>query len=146
MAREIAPWSKSSRGAATGNPPLWPTCKLKYKTDDGVEATLELPLTIADWAATEGRFKQDFREAPIEQWNDDMAPFHEFLELTPADRGGKVPFIYTLNGKRLRRQLVSAEMVTLAEERCLFWSQLRQLAGKEPRLEGKYAPTSLARH
>jgi len=117
-----------------GNPAVddqWPTYTLKYETDDGVESTLELPLTTADWAATEGRFKKHFRDVPMEQWHDDMVPFHEFLELGAADREGKSPFIYTLQDRKLRRLSVSREMVTLAEERLLFWSQLRQLAGIE---------------
>jgi pyruvate-ferredoxin/flavodoxin oxidoreductase len=117
-----------------GNPSLedlWPTYSLKYETDDGVESTMELPLTIADWAATEGRFKKHFKEVPQDQWTDDMVPFHEFLDLAPADRDGKVPFIYTLRGKKLSRMSVSGEMVALAEERRLFWSQLKQLAGLE---------------
>ena len=118
-----------------GNPSVedrWPTYTLKYQTDDGVSASMELPLTIADWAATEGRFKIHFREVPAEGWNDDMVPFHEYLELDAAGREGKVPFIYAVAGeRRLRRLTVSAEMVALAEERQLFWSQLRQLAGLE---------------
>jgi pyruvate-ferredoxin/flavodoxin oxidoreductase len=60
-----------------------------------------------------------------------MVPFHEFLEMSAADREGKAPFIYSLQDRKLRRLSVSREMVTLAEERLLFWSQLRQLAGVE---------------
>lgn len=117
-----------------GNPSLedtWPTYTLKYETDDGVEAAMELPLTIADWAATEGRFKKHFRDIPAAGPNDDLVAFHEFLELDPADREGKVPFIYTLRGRKLNRQRVSEDIVKLAEERRLFWSQLRQLGGLE---------------
>jgi pyruvate-ferredoxin/flavodoxin oxidoreductase len=117
-----------------GNPSLedvWPTYTLKYETDDGVEGTMELPLTIADWAATEGRFKKHFKTVPVDQWSDDMVPFHEFLELSADDRDGKVPFIYMARGKKLGRQRVSEDIVKLAEERRLFWSQLRQLAGLE---------------
>jgi pyruvate-ferredoxin/flavodoxin oxidoreductase len=117
-----------------GNPAvddLWPTYSLKYETDDGVESSMELPLTIADWAATEGRFQKQFHEVPVADWNDDMVPFHEFLQLDATARDGKVPFIYTRQGKHLSRLVASAEMVALAEERLLFWSQLRQLAGIE---------------
>ena len=60
-----------------------------------------------------------------------MVPFHDFLALAPSDREGKVPFIHTVNGNKLGRLLVSKEMVALAEDRSLFWSQLRQLAGLE---------------
>lgn len=117
-----------------GNPSvddLWPAYSLTYDTDDGVESTLELPLTIADWAATEGRFRKHFNDVPALEWNDDMVPFHEFVALDAAGREGKIPFVYALEGRKLRRLSASPEIVTLAEERLSFWSQLRQLAGIE---------------
>ncbi len=49
-----------------GNPAMdetWPIYELVYKDDEGGEQTLELPLTIADWAYTEGRFKKHFKRA-----------------------------------------------------------------------------------
>jgi pyruvate-ferredoxin/flavodoxin oxidoreductase len=117
-----------------GNPAvedLWPTYSLKFENEAGATETMELPLTIADWAATEGRFKKHFRAIPREKWNDDLVPFHEFIELDADGRDGKGPFIHALEGKRLKRLSVSGEIVALAEERRLFWSQLRQLAGVE---------------
>ena len=117
-----------------GNPSVeddLPTYTLKYETDDGVETAMELPLTIADWAATEGRFKKHFKDVPVEKWTDDMVPFYEYLNLPADEREGKVPYIYTLQNRKLRRQTVAAAIVRLAEERRLFWSQLRQLAGIE---------------
>jgi pyruvate-ferredoxin/flavodoxin oxidoreductase len=118
-----------------GNPDVdepSPTYALKHVADDGSEASMDLPLTIADWAATEGRFKQHFREVPLAEWTDEMVPFHEYLALDPEGREGKHPFVHAVDGDRkLRRLSVSPEMVSLAEERRQFWSQLRQLAGAE---------------
>ena len=108
----------------------WPTYTLKYQ-DAGAAREIELPLTTADWAATEGRFKRHFTNVPQEKWNDDMVPFHQYLQLDTTGREGRTPFIHVLEGSRLGRQRVSDEMVALAEERLLFWSQLRQLAGVE---------------
>ncbi len=119
-----------------GNPALedlWPAYTLEYVDDEGMSQRMELPLTIADWAATEGRFKRHFHAVPADKWNEDMVPFHTFLELSLADREGKTPFIYTLTpDKRLDRMEVSPEIVMLAEERLQFWGQLRELAGLEP--------------
>ena len=116
-----------------GNPvadEMWPTYELKYLDDDGGEQVMELPVTIADWAATESRFKKHFKPVPPEQWNEDMVPFHEFVQLPGDERTGKHPFIHTLDGdRRLRRIRVSNEMVALAEERLLYWNQLREMAG-----------------
>lgn len=116
-----------------GNPEIeadWPTYELKYKDDEGNEKVMELPLTTADWAATEGRFKKHFRKIKREEWQDDQVPFHEYLNLSKEERQGKTPFIWML-GKdgRLERMACSMEMVALAEDRLLFWDQLRELAG-----------------
>ncbi|RKY21221.1 MAG: pyruvate ferredoxin oxidoreductase, partial [Planctomycetota bacterium] len=46
-----------------GNPALhqtWPRYELSYQDADGQAQTMELPLTIADWAASEARFKRHF--------------------------------------------------------------------------------------
>ncbi|HEX7941215.1 MAG TPA: ferredoxin, partial [Gemmatimonadaceae bacterium] len=118
-----------------GNPSLdddWPTYTLAYVDDAGVEQSIELPLTIADWAATEGRFRKHFK--PLDPTSsvdpDALVPFHEYLTLSADDRDGKTPFIHVLGAdRRLMRWSVSAEIVRLAEERQQHWAQLRELAG-----------------
>ncbi|HSJ15431.1 MAG TPA: thiamine pyrophosphate-dependent enzyme, partial [Longimicrobiales bacterium] len=116
-----------------GNPALdeaWPSYTLTYVDEAGAEQTMTLPLTTADWAATEARFKKNFKAVPAEKWNEDMVPFHEFMRLSADERAGKQPFIYTIDGKqRLTRMAVSNEMVRLAADRLLYWAQLRELAG-----------------
>lgn len=118
-----------------GNPSpddAWPTYALKHVDDAGVEQEMELPVTIADWAATEVRFKQHFSELPASVPGDELMPFHEFVAASVDDREGRTPFIWALTReRRLRRLRVSPEMVSLAIERQQFWSQLRQLAGLE---------------
>jgi pyruvate-ferredoxin/flavodoxin oxidoreductase len=114
-----------------GNPAMddtWPTYTLGYVDDEGGEQTMELPLTIADWAFTETRFRKHFQAA--DEASDDLVPFHEFLDLPVPEREGKRAFIWTLDDQRRRtRFAASREMVQLAEERLLFWHQLRELAG-----------------
>ena len=118
-----------------GNPSpdeAWPTYPLKYVDDAGAEQTMELPVTIADWAATEGRFKPHFSELTALPSGDELMPFHEYVAASAADREGRTPFIWALTRERKRRRLhVSGEIVALAAERQQFWSQLRQLAGLE---------------
>lgn len=116
-----------------GNPSIddvWPMYELTYVDDEGAEETMELPVTIADWAATEGRFKKQFRTVPKDQWTDDMVVFHEFVAMEKDEREGKTPFIWAIQGDRtLKRVQVAREIVTLAEERLLYWHQLREMAG-----------------
>jgi pyruvate-ferredoxin/flavodoxin oxidoreductase len=118
-----------------GNPSVedrWPTYTLKYLDEAAAEQELELPVTIADWAATEARFKQHFTEVAPDKWDDAMQPFHEYFAAPANEREGRKPYILALTKDRtLRRLAVSREMVELAEERQQFWSQLRQLAGLE---------------
>ncbi len=118
-----------------GNPSpetSWPSYTLRYVDEAGAEQEMELPLTVADWAATEARFKQHFKDLPAAQWNDTVVPFHEYIQ-KPADaRDGLTTFIWsTTSDRKLRRLRVTTEIAKLAEERLQFWSQLRQLAGLE---------------
>jgi pyruvate-ferredoxin/flavodoxin oxidoreductase len=119
-----------------GNPSVdqrWPEYNLEYVDDTGQPQRLTLPLTIADWAATEGRFKKHFTAIPSEKWNEDLVLFHEYLDLDTDGRDGKTPYILTIDAeKKLARLGVSAEIVQLAEERLQFFAQLKELAGLEP--------------
>ncbi|MBI4518881.1 MAG: 2-oxoacid:acceptor oxidoreductase family protein [Deltaproteobacteria bacterium] len=125
----------ADRLSLDGNPALddvWPSYDLAYVDDNGAEQTMTLPLTIADWAATEARFKRHFKPLPREAAPESLAAFHEYLQLAPPQRAHLTPFIYVLGeGRRLSRLAASAEIVRLAEERLHFWSQLRQMAGLE---------------
>ena len=117
-----------------GNPSRdkdWPMYTLDYQKEDGSEAKLEVPVTFADFAASEGRFRKQFRVAPPETWGDEMLPLHEFMDLDEDDREGNYPYIWIVDDKnRLQRILCSEEIVKSAEERRLFWRQLRGLAGE----------------
>ena len=118
-----------------GNPgldELWPSYDMEYVDDEGKEQRMTLPLTIADWAATEARFKKHFKTVPQESWNEDMVPFHEFIGLPADEAEGKTPFIWTKDeDQKLSRLSVTPEMVKLAHERLLYWNQLREMAGLE---------------
>jgi pyruvate-ferredoxin/flavodoxin oxidoreductase len=117
-----------------GNPALdqiWPTYKLKY-LENGREKVMELPMTFAEFALTEARFRKHFRQAPRDTWNDNMIPLVEFMELDEADREGLFPYIWAVDRKqRLSRVLVAKKIVESCEERRDFWIMLRGLAGIE---------------
>ncbi len=116
-----------------GNPAIdadWPTYALKYKDDGGNEKSMELPMTFADFAATEARFGKQFKKAPPETWNDDMLPIADFLRLDADQREGKFPYIWAVDARnRLSRLLVTEELTRSTEERLHFWRQLKDVAG-----------------
>ncbi len=116
-----------------GNPALeqdWPVYTLNFTDEHGVAQKMELPMTFADFAATEGRFGKQFKKAPPETWNDAMLPVAEFLQLERDEREGKFPFIWATDQKnRLTRLLLTEELVRACEERLNYWKQLKGVAG-----------------
>jgi len=108
----------------------WPSYTLAYTDENGVAQKMELPMTFADFAATEGRFAKQFRKAPPETWNEAMLPIAEFLRLDREEREGKFPFIWATDQKnRLTRLLVTEDLVRACEERLNYWKQLKDVAG-----------------
>jgi pyruvate-ferredoxin/flavodoxin oxidoreductase len=119
-----------------GNPAAdedWPTYTLKYQDEYGAPAEMEVPLTFADFAITEGRFRKQFRTVPRDAWNDNMIPLAEYLEAGADDREGKFPFIWAVDRKnRLIRVIPAAPLVRSCEDRRQFWRMLKALAGIRP--------------
>ncbi|MBI2570538.1 MAG: 2-oxoacid:acceptor oxidoreductase family protein [Candidatus Schekmanbacteria bacterium] len=119
----------------TGNPSIdqrWPTYTMTYVDDQGREQSMEVPVTTADWAATEARFAKHFQ--PLKPGTDAARLVHldAFLDLPEAEREQKIPFIYSLGANRkLDRLRVSPEIVTLTEERLNYWQDLKEMSGIE---------------
>ncbi len=122
-----------------GNPALdedWPTFTLNYVDEDGKPGKMGIPLTFADYAATEGRFRKQFRMAPRDTWNDDMVPIAEFLEMDAEEREGLYPFVWAVDRKnRLSRLICSKAMVTSTEERRDFWRLLKSITGADQQVD-----------
>ena len=127
-----------------GNPSIdtdWPVYNLEYIDDNGDKKSMELPMTFADFAVQEGRFRKHFRKAPQDAWNENMIPLADFVEMEADDREGCFPYIWAVDKKnRLIRVLVSEEMVTSTEERLDFWRTMKGIAG----LSHKIDPEAIA--
>ena len=122
----------------SGNPSmdqLWPSYELKYM-DNGIEKSMPISMTFADFAITEARFRKHFRKVPRDAWHENMMTLPEFLNLEISDREGKFPYIWAVDKKqRLSRVLVSKTIVESCEERRDFWIMLRALAGEDEKPE-----------
>jgi pyruvate-ferredoxin/flavodoxin oxidoreductase len=117
-----------------GNPEmqnLWPEYDLKYIDERGVEKTMKISMTFADYAASEGRFRNHFKVSPSDSWDDKkMVPFADFLELSAEDAKDKFPYIWAVDAKKhLIRLIPSAIIVTSARDRVQFWNILKDIAG-----------------
>lgn len=121
-----------------GNPAMdqdWPTYRLKYIDEKGNPAEMDAPLTFADFAVSEGRFRKQFRTIPPDAWNDNLIPLAEYIELSPEDREGKYPYIWAVNHKnRLIRVMPAEPLVRSSEDRRNFWRMMKSLAAVRPAL------------
>ena len=118
-----------SRFSIDGNPDPgkdWMTNAIEY-VEDGATKLLEAPLTPADFALTEGRFRKQFRRLAA---NAVGVPIHEYVELSMADRAGKTPFVWSTDAdKKLIKMEASQTIVHLVQERRKNWRTLQFLAG-----------------
>jgi pyruvate-ferredoxin/flavodoxin oxidoreductase len=115
-----------------GNPSMdtdWPVYALNYVDENGAKQKMDVPMTFADFAATEARFAKQFKKAPPQTWNDDMIMLADFLKLDEDERDGKFPYIWAVDQKnRLMRLLVAEDLVRACEERLGYWHQLKDIA------------------
>ncbi len=122
-----------------GNPALdsdWPTFTLSYVDEEGQPGTMEIPLTFADYAATESRFRKHYRKAPQDAWNDEMVPMADFINLSEEDREGLYPYVWAVDKKnRLSRLICSKSIVTSTEDRRNFWNLLKSLTGADQKVD-----------
>lgn len=114
-----------------GNPDqdkTWTTTSLEYLDDDGKLQLKNMALTPAHFALGEIRFKKQFRklaDAP------NLVPIEDFIDLTEAQREGKVAFIYSVDSKKKLSKLgFTPSIVALVEERRKYWNLLQYLAGQ----------------
>jgi pyruvate-ferredoxin/flavodoxin oxidoreductase len=117
------------RFSLDGNPDEdkdWTTSTIEY-VEDGLTKLMEQPLTPADFALSEGRFKKQFRPLAAGAAG---VPMHEYIELPEAERAGKAPFVWsTGDDKTLIKMEASQTIVHLVRERRKNWRTLQVLAG-----------------
>jgi pyruvate-ferredoxin/flavodoxin oxidoreductase len=107
----------------------WATTTLTY-VEDGQTRLMEVPLTPADFAREETRFKKQFRKLAAASAAKAL-PIHEYINLPAAARPEKVPFVWSTDGEqRLEKLEVSNTIVHLVEERRRYWRTLQYLAGR----------------
>jgi len=121
------------RFSLDGNPDVdktWTTSTLEYLDDQGQLQLMTTPLTPAEFALGEVRFKKQFRRlAPDLEAS--ALPIDEFVELSAAERGGHVPFVYATDDDRhLIKVACSTAIVALVEERRRHWQTLQYLSGQ----------------
>jgi pyruvate-ferredoxin/flavodoxin oxidoreductase len=107
----------------------WITQPLVHATEDGGRAEEPRALTFADYAVTEPEFSAQF--TPIAPAQAGAAlPLVDYLELDPARRWNRLPFVYALDErKRLIRVGPSQAMLAHTADRMHLWNTLQELGG-----------------
>ena len=107
----------------------WINRSLPHVDADGASKLMHVPLTPADFAYAEGRFKKHFKRLPE---GADGVPVHDYIGLSAAAREGKTPFIWsTDSAKHLVKIAVAPAVVRLVEERLKYWRTLQFLSGQQ---------------
>jgi pyruvate-ferredoxin/flavodoxin oxidoreductase len=119
-----------------GNPDIeldWPTYELAYKNVYGETEKMVLPFTFANFAVTEGRFKNHFKNEKAEAWTPEMVSLAEYLDLEDDAQEGLVPYILGVDtDEHLIRITLSRTMVKSCADRKSFWRLLKEIAGLDP--------------
>ncbi|GAA4397765.1 hypothetical protein GCM10023168_03060 [Fodinibacter luteus] len=115
-----------------GNPDVdktWTTTDLAYRDDAGALQLKKLPLTPAEFALGETRFRKQFKRLPAEL-EDVAVPMDEYIELSREEQAVRVPFVYaTDDEQKLIKVQCSASIVALVKDRRRYWQILQYLSG-----------------
>lgn len=116
-----------------GNPDVnadWATHKLQYVAADGSLQLLTLPLTPADFALGEVRFRTQFRPLRADEERS-ACPIDEYVALPADEREQLIPYVQTTDADlRLAKVVCSAQIAALVDDRRRNWQLLRFLAGQ----------------
>ncbi|MCU0262235.1 MAG: thiamine pyrophosphate-dependent enzyme, partial [Candidatus Nanopelagicales bacterium] len=115
-----------------GNPDIdktWTTSTLEHLDESGQVQLLTTALTPAVFALGEVRFSKQFsRLAPEDE--ERAVVIEDFIELSPAQRADRIPFIHATDGdRRLIKVACSDSVVHLVEDRRRYWQTLQYLSG-----------------
>ncbi len=125
--------SLNERFSIDGNPGLdndWGMQSIEHLDESGTRKQLRVPLTPADFALREIRFKKHFK--PLGKDDDAGVPLHEFVDMDPGAAEGKVPFVWSVGAdKRLVKIGVGPAMVELVLDRRRNWRTLQYLSGRQ---------------
>ncbi|MEJ2123576.1 MAG: 2-oxoacid:acceptor oxidoreductase family protein [Alphaproteobacteria bacterium] len=107
----------------------WANQTITYVDENGATQRMQLPLTPADFAFSEGRFKKHFKR--LQDGANNGVPVHEYINLSAGQREGKTPYVLTTDAnKKLVKMAVSPSIIQLTEERRKYWRSLQFLAGQ----------------
>jgi ferredoxin len=109
----------------------WPTHPLAYREGgaEGEKQTTDAAFTYVDFALLCPAMQEHFRVVPDVLEIADLIPVEAYLKLSPSKGFKHLPFIWGENEGRLRRLVVSRELVLSCRDRLGYWRTLQAVAG-----------------
>ncbi len=109
----------------------WPAHPLKYRNGgpEGEEQEVTVAFTYGDFALLCPTLKEHFRVVPDGLDIEDLLPLEAYLGLEPSAGLKRLPFVWGVDEGRLRRLVVSRELVLACQDRLGYWHTLQALAG-----------------
>lgn len=116
---------------------LWTSDTLPARDSEGQAIEVEEPYTFAHFAASEPEFAPELSDLPAT--DDKLVSLTDYLDLTRAQRVGKLPFISLAgdDGSTVRK-VVSTALASQCSERLHLWRTLQEIAG----IDNPYVNTS----
>jgi pyruvate-ferredoxin/flavodoxin oxidoreductase len=123
----------SERFSIEGNPGVdndWGMQSIEHLDETGARKQLRVPLTPADFALREIRFKKHFK--PLGKDDNAGVPLVEYIDMDAGAAEGKIPFVWSVDAdKRLVKIAVGPGMVELVLDRRRNWRTLQYLSGRQ---------------
>lgn len=122
----------------------WTSYSLDCEDDDLQRTTLDFAFTIADFMATDERYRNHFVKVVKSDWVSDMVSVGEYLATSSGDMSDKIPYVLMINEAGEASRYVVDDTVIRATKRARdIWHDLQELGGinnshARKRLEEEY--------
>ena len=124
---------QAARFHLDGNPEPnvdWTAHALSFEDADHNSQAEETFFTLIDFIAADPRYTGRFACVPREDWNDEMVPAADFLEMTTRQKTGKVPYVLLIDSDNvLHRAIVDDRLIDAAQRGVQAWQGLQELGG-----------------
>jgi hypothetical protein len=108
----------------------WSRHTVHYENDANNSQTAETAFTLVDFMASDKRFASHFAPLAKEQWDSEMLPVAEFLEMGATSRAGKIPYVLLIDeSNSLQRAVCDGKLIDAALRCRERWHSLQELGG-----------------
>lgn len=108
----------------------WASYSLDCEDEDLQRTTLDFAFTIADFMATDERYRNHFVKVAKSDWVANMIPAGDYLASAPDDKSDAVPYVLMINEAGEASRYVADDTIIRAARRAReIWHALQELGG-----------------